>query len=199
MYVSVSGMAGLTKQLLSAKLRASITEEDESDEEMASSNVPFSQKSHSSDIKYCDHNKSRTSIINKENENSPKRVSSPRSKIRIPLEDSDVTVDNAMDNIDTDQNNNSQPVTPTKPKEEAEAPLTPTANLKMLFSAVSPEIRKMQSKLKEEANAQQVAEESNQDANDFDNEILCSSQESDSGKPTTGSRKEKSLGLLCQK
>ncbi|XP_071112749.1 transcription factor E2F8-like isoform X1 [Haliotis cracherodii] len=192
-------MAGLTKQLLSAKLRASITEEDESDEEMASSNVPFSQKSHSSDIKYCDHNKSRTSIINKENENSPKRVSSPRSKIRIPLEDSDVTVDNAMDNIDTDQNNNSQPVTPTKPKEDAEAPLTPTANLKMLFSAVSPEIRKMQSKLKEEANAQQVAEESNQDANDFDNEILCSSQESDSGKPTTGSRKEKSLGLLCQK
>ncbi|XP_070189642.1 transcription factor E2F8-like [Littorina saxatilis] len=74
-----------------------------------------------------------------------------------------------------------------------EAPPSPTANLRMLFSAVSPEIRKMQQSQKEEQKDVEVG-----DGSSLDTEHM-SSQDSDYGKNELGhgSRKDKSLGLLC--
>ncbi|KAL3881364.1 hypothetical protein ACJMK2_027813 [Sinanodonta woodiana] len=80
------------------------------------------------------------------------------------------------------------------------APLTPTANLKMLFSAVSPELRNRESE-KRSSSSDDEQEDSNNDSNsqsealDVDNDDLLPSQ----GGPKYGCRKEKSLGLLCQK
>ncbi|KAK3577398.1 hypothetical protein CHS0354_032245 [Potamilus streckersoni] len=81
------------------------------------------------------------------------------------------------------------------------APLTPTANLKMLFSAVSPELRNRESEKRSSSSDDEQEEDSNNDSNsqsealDVDNDDLLPSQ----GGPKYGCRKEKSLGLLCQK
>lgn len=103
---------------------------------------------------------------------------------------SDGTVSNTSDRSDV--------ISPSKELQEAmECPPSPTANLRMLFSAVSPEIRKMQS---EQQLQIEQKEENDVVADDSSLETeYTSSQESDFSKSCTGSRKEKSLGLLCQK
>ncbi|XP_020026884.1 transcription factor E2F8 isoform X1 [Castor canadensis] len=81
--------------------------------------------------------------------------------------------------------------TPTKPKEVSQGePWTPTANLKMLISAVSPEIRSRDQKRGLFDNRSGLPE-----AKDFLHEHL-SGDEYEKSQP---SRKEKSLGLLCHK
>ncbi|XP_049636968.1 transcription factor E2F8 [Suncus etruscus] len=81
--------------------------------------------------------------------------------------------------------------TPTKPKEIAQGePWTPTANLKMLISAVSPEIRNRDQKRGLFDNSNGLPE-----AKDCLHEHL-SGDEYEKSQP---SRKEKSLGLLCHK
>ncbi|XP_004683044.1 PREDICTED: transcription factor E2F8 [Condylura cristata] len=81
--------------------------------------------------------------------------------------------------------------TPTKPKEIAQGePWTPTANLKMLISAVSPEIRSRDQKRGLFDNRNGLPE-----AKDCLHEHL-SGDEYEKSQP---SRKEKSLGLLCHK
>ncbi|KAG8524251.1 Transcription factor E2F8 [Galemys pyrenaicus] len=81
--------------------------------------------------------------------------------------------------------------TPTKPKEIAQGePWTPTANLKMLISAVSPEIRNRDQKRGLFDNRNGLPE-----AKDCLHEHL-SGDEYEKSQP---SRKEKSLGLLCHK
>ncbi|XP_014791409.1 transcription factor E2F8 [Octopus bimaculoides] len=98
-----------------------------------------------------------------------------------------------------------QPATPEKKwdsRECHEAPLTPTANLKMLSSAVSPELRRRDLLLEEESNRHLLSQcDCSQPESPHgllkENNFI---QDTDSGKLfTTGSRKEKSLGLLCQK
>uniref|UniRef100_A0A8D1K445 Transcription factor E2F8 n=1 Tax=Sus scrofa TaxID=9823 RepID=A0A8D1K445_PIG len=81
--------------------------------------------------------------------------------------------------------------TPTKPKEISQGePWTPTANLKMLISAVSPEIRNRDQKRGLFDNRNGLRE-----AKDCLHEHL-SGDEYEKSQP---SRKEKSLGLLCHK
>ncbi|XP_068412534.1 transcription factor E2F8 isoform X2 [Eschrichtius robustus] len=81
--------------------------------------------------------------------------------------------------------------TPTKPKEISQGePWTPTANLKMLISAVSPEIRYRDQKRGLSDNGNGLPE-----ARDCLHEHL-SGDEYEKSQP---SRKEKSLGLLCHK
>ncbi|XP_004607901.2 transcription factor E2F8 [Sorex araneus] len=81
--------------------------------------------------------------------------------------------------------------TPTKPKEIAQGePWTPTANLKMLISAVSPEIRNRDQKRGLFDNSNGLPE-----TKDCLHEHL-SGDEYEKSQP---SRKEKSLGLLCHK
>lgn len=107
------------------------------------------------------------------------------------------------DTNDTDNTSNSSSAgtehsdnpSPSKELQEAmEAPPSPNANLRMLFSAVSPEIRKMQNqKLEEQKYVDVIAEGTSMDTD------IMSSQDSDYGKNGLGhgSRKDKSLGLLC--
>lgn len=81
-------------------------------------------------------------------------------------------------------------------QETMEHPPSPTANLKMLISAVSPEIRKMQRQQELQLESEAA---SSGDALGGESDVM-SSQESDPGKTLLhGSRKEKSLGLLCEK
>ena len=106
-------------------------------------------------------------------------------------------------------------VTPTKPSVEVD-PLTPTANLKMLISAASPEIRNRE-KLKEQCKYRKAEEKKNTESTKQKSapkhkektkyKSQCNSDtilgaEADIW-TTDGmqavSRKEKSLGLLCQK
>lgn len=98
-----------------------------------------------------------------------------------------------------------QPATPEKKwnsTECHEAPLTPTANLKMLSSAVSPELRR-RDLLQEEKSNRHLLSQCDCSQPESPHGLLKENnfiQDTDSGKMfTTGSRKEKSLGLLCQK
>eukprot|EP00073_Rattus_norvegicus_P019654 XP_006229325.1 PREDICTED: transcription factor E2F8 isoform X1 [Rattus norvegicus] len=80
--------------------------------------------------------------------------------------------------------------TPTKPKEVSQGePWTPTANLKMLISAVSPEIRSRDQKRGLSDNRSGLPE-----ARDCLHEPQAKTNEK-----SQPSRKEKSLGLLCHK
>ena len=112
-------------------------------------------------------------------------------------------------------------VTPTKPTQDQVDPLTPTANLKMLISAASPEIRNREKILQqrrreddeETADEFDVKEElieqrakkfrkrrtpKNDDITDEEDEVDNSPGMTEAPQPVIG-RKEKSLGLLCQR
>ncbi|KAM5317424.1 transcription factor E2F8 [Glossophaga mutica] len=81
--------------------------------------------------------------------------------------------------------------TPTKPKETSQGePWTPTANLKMLISAVSPEIRNRD---------QKRGLFDNRDGLPEPKDCLHEHLSGDEYEKSQPSRKEKSLGLLCHK
>lgn len=92
-----------------------------------------------------------------------------------------------------------RPSTPTG-NPETPAPLTPTANLKMLFSAVSPELRNREKQLEEESEGRESDDLGGKfKPLNLDAELAASQNEDENGDWKPGSRKEKSLGLLCQK
>ncbi|XP_036896266.1 transcription factor E2F8 [Sturnira hondurensis] len=110
-----------------------------------------------------------------------------RGQMKTPLKES--TAANAV--LTEIQSDFGPLTTPTKPKETSQGePWTPTANLKMLISAVSPEIRNRDQKRGLFDNRNGLPE-----AKDCLHDPL-SGDEYEKSQP---SRKEKSLGLLCHK
>ncbi|XP_056311119.1 transcription factor E2F7 [Danio aesculapii] len=89
-------------------------------------------------------------------------------------------------------------ITPIKLTEKAHAdPWTPTANLKMLISAASPDIRDREMKktlFKPIENKEKIAEEEEEE--ELDDSCQFEALDESERRP---SRKQKSLGLLCQK
>lgn len=146
---------------------------------------------------------SQRHVQDKENCISPK-FQSPRKR-RLSAENQNT--DGSCNNLSYLANVcETQSVTPKKKSmnEHFEPPLTPTANLKMLFSAVSPELRR-RDQLREETNKCRQCISSQIEDDDvpspkhhFSDSNLILDAESNK-MLTTGSRKEKSLGLLCQK
>ena len=96
------------------------------------------------------------------------------------------------------------PVTPTKPHSEADVdPLTPTANMKLLMSAVSPEIRNREKEQAEKKEVDIPTETNNNymvavPQKGTKRKAGQTLEEVDEDTQATG-RKEKSLGLLCQR
>ncbi|XP_074086461.1 transcription factor E2F8 isoform X2 [Macrotis lagotis] len=113
----------------------------------------------------------------------------PHKRILIKTPQKESTTPNSV--LAEIQSNLGPLTTPTKPKEIPPGePWTPTANLKMLISAASPEIRNRDQKRGLSDNRSGILE-----AKDCLHEHL-SGDEYEKSQP---SRKEKSLGLLCHK
>ena len=102
------------------------------------------------------------------------------------------------------------PVTPTKPQDgPALDPVTPTANLKLLMSAVSPEIRNMEKRQKSKALFNAIVQAASQENIElqqnvdveYEVDVEGSSQGEEYGEDEEkpANRKAKSLGLLCQR
>ena len=139
----------------------------------------------------------------------PLMHASPKPVQRMPF--TSISQSN-LNNVTRDLSNaigSLNPVTPTKPLDCTD-PLTPTANLKMLISVASPEIRirdkkkelfrqdeSSQDSLKVEENA--VKAELCSEETDLSNATATADDFDTSSIGASISRKDKSLGLLCQK
>ena len=119
---------------------------------------------------------------------------SPAPRSKTPL---------AAQNTASNVNN----ITPTKPKEDAD-PWTPTANIKLLLSAASPEIRKMEILKQNQMSGSGI----DTPAAHFERPPDTVGPDGDAAAQTTSNkkieknsrndgagRKEKSLGLLCDR
>ncbi|KAL4233013.1 Transcription factor e2f8 [Mactra antiquata] len=153
--------------LIPEHIKSSLGEaEIDSEGEINMDPVPFAKNTIKMDFKQIDKSLKAMSAQNKEN----------------------------MKACEADENQNRQS-TPTNEIEAPGQPLTPTANLKVLFNAMSPELRH-RDELKQSTSEDDVSLMSSQDYQ-FETIIDVNAQEID---PKYGpSRKEKSLGLLCQR
>ncbi|XP_033740698.1 transcription factor E2F8-like isoform X2 [Pecten maximus] len=182
----------LARSLLPSQVKLEISDEGlESEVDQESDRIPFSESTNIQQYSDIDRFNRLVRNKNKENKDGPKQVSSPRSKLRQSL----------ITNVKSEESTScstERSITPTPESDDIQAPLTPTANLKMLFSAMSPEIRN-RDKRKELFHEEQV-QDKNKSVQVDELEIEGDSThdlDGDGWKP--GSRKEKSLGLLCQK
>lgn len=200
----------LARSLLPPQLKLEIADEGlENEMDQEPDRIPFSE---STNIQQCSDLDRLNRLVkdkNKENKDGPMQVLSPRSKLKQSL----------ITNIKHEESTSSRPsteptsckpntersVTPTPEEDDIQAPLTPTANLKMLFSAMSPEIRNRDKRkeLFQEEQSEMTKSVLDQDktksvqVDEVEIEDITNDLDGDSWKP--GSRKEKSLGLLCQK
>ncbi|KAJ8315777.1 LOW QUALITY PROTEIN: hypothetical protein KUTeg_007927 [Tegillarca granosa] len=161
-----------------SKLKINIKEDKN---ESKSERIPFTKSTFNNK---CQESEKSKLVKNKENKEITK---SAYQRPKTTSKDKDQVVDE----VETAN----RPVTPPPENNEPTAPLTPTANLKMLFSAVSPEIRNRDKKNDMQNETKDDEEDNSTESLEIDID-LPSSQEAE-WKP--GSRKEKSLGLLCQK
>ncbi|XP_061195903.1 transcription factor E2F8-like isoform X2 [Saccostrea echinata] len=123
------------------------------------------------------------------------KKSSSKSDKSEPLPKSERVKNDSESSVDSI---GERPSTPTE-NPETSAPLTPTANLKMLFSAVSPELRNREKQLEENEGKDCDEMGGKFKPLNLDAELAASQVEDENGDWKPGSRKEKSLGLLCQK
>lgn len=180
------------KPLVPQKLKFTLLEDEDDIEQTSEKRVPFTITNVNNDARYV-------SNKNTDGERMSKTVCDNRDKENNDMPPIENVVTVFSEDVILSQVPCERPVTPHNSENpDLNQPLTPTANLKMLFSAVSPELRNRENKRQELFRAEQ-SDESLQEfpaAAEIDIEISAS-QESESGK--SGSRKEKSLGLLCQK
>ncbi|XP_019370318.1 PREDICTED: transcription factor E2F7 [Gavialis gangeticus] len=137
----------------------------------------------------------RTSLADEDGDNAQKENICDRSRIapKTPLKNE--PIDLSKQKGCTPEKN---PITPIKPVDRPLAdPWTPTSNLKMLVSAASPDMRDREKKkelFRPIENSEQ--NEAFPDSLQYDTVDDSTADEFDKQRP---SRKQKSLGLLCQK
>ena len=184
---------------------------NDSDSECNMDRIPFAKNTFRMDIKHFSNDKLPFKIANsqdKENMSSAGNI----------CKDEETDPNDSVDDEIAESNN--RPVTPANTEAGPGQPLTPTANLKVLFNAMSPELRNREEQKRDtsdEDSPESSQEERRRaldghqhDHSDYQfetiieltsereekdkaiNDLLSSSQEG-------SSRKEKSLGLLCQK
>ena len=168
--------------LIPEHIKSSLSDaEVDSDHEINMDRVPFAKNTIRMDIKQIDRSLKAMSAQNKEN---------------VKQECAD--------------ENHNRACTPSNEGEVQAQPLTPTANLKMLFNAMSPELRHRDEQISRDTSDEDVSPSNSQQ--DYQFETIIDSYNSGQH-PTemyeqiidpnklynSNSRKEKSLGLLCQK
>lgn len=155
--------------LIPEHIKSSLNEaEVDSDGEINMERVPFAKNTIRMDLKQIDRSLKAMSAQNQNKEN--------------------------VKNSDSDENQN-RSCTPVNEVEMPGQPLTPTANLKVLFNAMSPELRH-----RDELKQATSDEESPVNSQEYQFETIIELSAQEILSPQYGpSRKEKSLGLLCQK
>ncbi|XP_045197671.2 transcription factor E2F8-like isoform X2 [Mercenaria mercenaria] len=154
--------------LIPEHIKSSLNEaEIDSDGEINMERVPFAKNTIRMDLKQIDRSLKAMSAQSQNKEN--------------------------MKNGDSDENQN-RSCTPSNEVEVPGQPLTPTANLKVLFNAMSPELRH-----RDELKQATSDEESPVNSQDYQFETIIELNAQELGPQYGPSRKEKSLGLLCQK
>ncbi|XP_052238112.1 transcription factor E2F8-like isoform X2 [Dreissena polymorpha] len=156
--------------LIPDHIKSSLSEaEVDSDGEINMDRVPFAKNTIRMDLKQID--------------KSLKAMSAQQNK------------ENKRNMMESDENQN-RTCTPVNETEHPGQPLTPTANLKVLFNAMSPELRN-----RDEQKAQYSDEDNNVSlSQDYEFETIIEVPITAEAENKFGpSRKEKSLGLLCQR
>lgn len=181
-------------------------EDKDSDGEFNMERIPFAKNTFRMDIKhqnFLSNDKLTFKVLSGQNKEN--------MSAGVNTIDQQDNVSEAFD-IEIVENNNNRPITPAnEPGAGSGQPLTPTANLKVLYNAMSPELRNRE---------EQKRDTSDEDAGDspgnsqherfsqidsqhsdyqFETIIELSSSQEDTDHNFGPSRKDKSLGLLCQK
>lgn len=139
--------------------------------------------------------------IDSDGEINMDRVPFAKNTIRMDLKQIDRSLkamssqQNKENHKDADENQN-RTCTPVNENDVPAQPLTPTANLKVLFNAMSPELRNRDEQ--KQATSDEDVSPLNSQEYQFETiiEVPTSSELDSKFGP---SRKEKSLGLLCQR
>lgn len=182
-------------------------EDKDSDGELNMERIPFAKNTFRMDIKhqnFLSNDKLTYKVLSSQNKEN---MNAAVNKIEHQ--------DNLSESLDNEiiENNNNRPITPANdPDAGSGQPLTPTANLKVLYNAMSPELRNREEQKRDTSDEDAGDSPGNSQQQDrarvFDNEhsdyqfetiIELTSSQEETDHSYGPSRKDKSLGLLCQK
>lgn len=182
-------------------------EDKDSDGELNMERIPFAKNTFRMDIKhqnFLSNDKLTYKVLSSQNKEN---MNAAVNKIEHQ--------DNLSESLDNEiiENNNNRPITPANdPDTGSGQPLTPTANLKVLYNAMSPELRNREEQKRDTSDEDAGDSPGNSQQQDrarvFDNEhsdyqfetiIELTSSQEETDHSYGPSRKDKSLGLLCQK
>ena len=185
---------------------------NDSDSDCNMDRIPFAKNTFRMDIKHFSNDKLPFKLVNSQDKEN---MSSAGNTCKSEEIDPNDSIDDEIA-----ESNNNRPTTPANAEAGPGQPLTPTANLKVLFNAMSPELRNREEQKRDTSDddspgssqeeRQRALDGHQHDHSDYQfetiieltsereekdsaiSDLLSSSQEG-------SSRKEKSLGLLCQK
>jgi len=139
--------------------------------------------------------------IDSDGEINMDKVPFARNTIRLDMKQIDRSLKSMnsqqemKENLNQQDENQNRTCTPANENEAPVQPLTPTANLKVLFNAMSPELRN-----RDEQKQSASDEDSPMNSQEYQFETIIEVPTSNELDSKFGpSRKEKSLGLLCQR